>query len=288
MKSNRIILALLILVISSGILTAQKKQAKPYFFIQITDPQFGMFESNKGFQKETELYEKAVKEINRLKPDFVVITGDLVNNSKDPLQIKEFKRITSNIDTKIPVYFTPGNHDIGNAPDSTSIAAYVNNYGYDRFSFKHKRSLFLGINSSIIKNDFPQLEQKQYDWLVKTLSKGKKASHIILFCHYPFFINSSDEPEGYSNIGVENRKKYLVLFATNKLDAIFSGHLHNNAISKFGKIEMVTTSAVGKPLGNVPSGLRIVKVYHDRIDHVYYGLDEIPGSITFDQNIQTK
>jgi hypothetical protein len=91
MKSNRIILALLILVISSGILTAQKKQAKPYFFIQITDPQFGMFESNKGFQKETELYEKAVKEINRLKPDFVVITGDLVNNSKDPLQIKELK-----------------------------------------------------------------------------------------------------------------------------------------------------------------------------------------------------
>jgi len=76
MKSNRIILALLLLVFSSGILTAQKKHAKPYFFIQITDPQFGMFESNKGFQKETELYEKAVKEINGLKPDFVVITGD--------------------------------------------------------------------------------------------------------------------------------------------------------------------------------------------------------------------
>jgi 3',5'-cyclic AMP phosphodiesterase CpdA len=288
MRYNRIILALLLFVFSPGFLTAQKKQVKPYFFIQVTDPQFGMFDSNKGFQKETGLYEKAVKEINRLKPDFVVVTGDLVNNPKDTLQIKEFKRITSKIDSKIPVYFTPGNHDIGNVPDSTSIAAFINNYGYDRFSFKHKGSLFLGINSSIIKNNLPQLEQRQYDWLVKTLAKGKKASHIILFCHYPFFINSSDEPEGYSNIGLENRKKYLALFAANKLDAIFSGHLHNNATSKFGKIEMAATSSVGKPLGNAPSGFRIIKVYPGRIDHVYYGLDEIPGSITFDQNILTK
>jgi len=288
MKSNRIILVLLLLVFTSGILTAQKKHSKPYFFIQITDPQFGMFENNKGFAKETELYEKAVLEINRLKPDFVVITGDLVNNQKDTLQIKEFKRITSKIDPKVPVYFTPGNHDIGNVPDSTSIATFINNYGYDRFSFKHKNSLYLGINSGIIKNNLLQLEQKQYDWLVKTLAKNKKASHIILFGHYPFFINSYDEPEGYSNIGVESRRKYLTLFATNKVDAIFSGHLHNNATSKYGKIEMVTTSTVGKPLGTAPSGFRIVKVYRDRIEHIYFGLNEIPYSITFNQNVLTK
>lgn len=288
MKSSKIILFFLLLVFSSGILIAKGKNPKPYFFIQITDPQFGMFENNKGFEKETELYEKAVKEINRLKPDFLVITGDLVNNQKDTLQIREFKRITSKIDPKIPVYFTPGNHDIGNVPDSASIAAFINNYGYDQFSFKHKNSLFIGINTSIIKNNLPQLERRQYDWLVKALSKGKKASHIILFCHYPFFINSYDEPESYSNIGSESRRKYLTLFATNKANAIFSGHLHNNATSRYGNIEMVTTSTVGKPLGSAPSGFRIVKVYRDRIEHVYYGINEIPDSITFDQNALSK
>jgi len=288
MKSSKIILFFLLLVFSSGILIAKGKNPKPFFFIQITDPQFGMFENNKGFEKETELYEKAVKEINRLKPDFVVITGDLVNNQKDTLQIREFKRITSKIDSKVPVYFTPGNHDIGNVPDSTSIAAFINNYGYDQFSFKHKNSLFIGINSSIIKNNLPQLERNQYEWLLKTLVKGKKASHIILFCHYPFFINSYDEPEGYSNIGIENRRKYLTLFTTNKVGAVFSGHLHNNATSRYGNIEMVTTSTVGKPLGSAPSGFRIVKVYRDRIEHVYYGLNEIPDSITFNQNTLSK
>lgn len=288
MKSGKIILFFLLLVFSSGMIYARGKNPKPYFFIQITDPQFGMFENNKGFEKETELYEKAVMEINRLKPDFVVITGDLVNNPKDTSQIKAFKRITSKINSKVPVYFTPGNHDIGNIPDSTSIAAFIDNYGYDRFSFEHKNSLYLGINSSIIKNNLPQLEQKQYDWLVKTLAKGQKAYHIILFCHYPFFINSYDEPEGYSNIGIESRKKYLPLFATYKVGAIFSGHLHNNATSKYGNIEMVTTSTVGKPLGTAPSGLQIVKVYPDRIEHTYYGLNEIPDSITLGQKAYTK
>ena len=160
MQANRIILVLLLLVFSSGILTAKGKPTKPYCFIQITDPQFGMFENNVGFEKETELYEKAVKEINRLKPDFVVITGDLVNNLKDAKQLSEFKRITSKVDRKIPVYFTPGNHDVGNVPDSASLTAFISNYGYDHFAFKHKNSLFIGFNSSIIKNNLPQVEKK--------------------------------------------------------------------------------------------------------------------------------
>lgn len=284
MKSNKLFVILLLLFLSTGILSAQKKDHNnPYFFIQITDPQFGMFENNNGFEKETVLYKKAVKEVNRLNPDFVVITGDLVNNLKDTLQIAEFKRITKEINSRIPVYLIPGNHDIGNVPDSQSINLYIRNYGYDRFSFKHKGARFIGFNSSIIKNNTPYFNQKQYEWIKKTLEKNKKAAHIILFCHYPFFIKAFDEPETYSNIGNEDRKKYLSLFAANKVDAIFSGHLHNNAITSFGKIQLVVSSAVGKPLGNAPSGLRIVKVYNDSIESNFYGLDEIPDSITFNK-----
>jgi 3',5'-cyclic AMP phosphodiesterase CpdA len=283
MKLNKLVIVLSLLYLSSGILYAQKKNhLKPYFFIQITDPQFGMFENNKGFEKESVLYEKAVAEINRLKPDFVVVTGDFVNDPRNLLQIAEFKRITAKIQSKIPVYYTPGNHDIGQIPNNQGIDAYIKNYNYDRFSFKHKGSRFIGFNSSLIKAKIPFLEQGQYEWLKNTLIKSKNASHIILFCHYPFFIKSFDEPESYSNIGSENRKKYLNFFAVNKVEAIFSGHLHNNAISKFKEIQLVTTNTVGKPLGDAPSGFRIVKVYSDRIEHSYYGLDEVPDAITFD------
>jgi serine/threonine-protein phosphatase CPPED1 len=43
----------------------------------------------------------------------------------------------------------------------------------------------------------------------------------------------------------------------------------------------VITSAAGKPLGDAPSGMRVVKVFSDRITHEYFGFDEVPDSIVF-------
>jgi hypothetical protein len=43
---------------------------------------------------------------------------------------------------------------------------------------------------------------------------------------------------------------------------------------------MVTSSALGQPLGSDPHGYRIVKVYKDKISHTYYSLDDVPTSIT--------
>jgi serine/threonine-protein phosphatase CPPED1 len=253
----------------------------PWFFIQITDPQFGMFDSNASFEKETLLYEKAVAKINVLSPDFVVITGDLVNDSKSISQITEFKRITAKINPKIPVYYTPGNHDLGQAPDEKSIAAFRKNFRDDKFSFEHKGSSLIGFNSSLIKAKMVKLEQKQYKWLSKRIKESHGASHIILFCHYPFFNQAVDEPSAYSNIDLDCRKKYLDLFSNNKVEVVFSGHYHNNSLSTYGNVQLVTTSALGKPLGKAPSGMRIIKVYNDRIEHNYYGLEELPDSIQF-------
>ena len=282
MKISKPIILLLLLYFSAGVYSSPKKAtASPYFFIHLTDPQFGMFEKNKGFEKETKLYKQAVEEINRLNPDFVVITGDFVHNKSDSSQIAEFKRITRKIDSEIPVCYTPGNHDVGLSPTRQDIEVYESNYGDDRFSFRHKKSRFIGFNSSIIKDNTPGLEQEQYDWLKEELAQSKTIKHIMLFGHYPFFIEEPEEPENYSNIGMKTRKKYLDLFKTNKIKAVFAGHYHDTASTKYGEMEMIITGAVGKPLGDAPSGFRIVKVYDDHIKHNYYSLDAIPDSISF-------
>ena len=59
-------------------------------FIQMSDPQFGMYADNKGFEHETANFEFAVATANRLKPAFVVMTGDLVNAPGDEAQIAAF------------------------------------------------------------------------------------------------------------------------------------------------------------------------------------------------------
>jgi Predicted phosphohydrolases len=53
---------------------------------------------------------KTVSHINKLHPDFVVITGDFVHDRNNIAQIEEFKRITSTINREIPVYLVPGKY----------------------------------------------------------------------------------------------------------------------------------------------------------------------------------
>jgi serine/threonine-protein phosphatase CPPED1 len=254
---------------------------KPFFFVQLTDPQFGMYESDKGFTKETELYEKAIAAVNRLRPEFVVITGDLVNNRNLRPQTDEFMRITSKINKEIPVFLIPGNHDIPVPATENEITKFVGNFGYDRFSFRKGKCLFIGINSSIIKSGESKLEEEQYEWLKTTLEADKDPVHIILFSHYPLFLKSSDEPDSYSNITSPLRKKYLDLLNKYNVEAVFSGHLHVNDSTGYLNTKMISTGAIGKPLGKDPSGLRIVKVMKNKTESAYYSPESIPDKILY-------
>lgn len=257
---------------------------RPFFFIQITDPQFGFFADNKDFKKETELYSIVIEKINNLTPSFVVITGDFVNNPKDSIQIKEFKRLTKLIDINIPVFLSPGNHDLGQEPNKKDFNFYFLNYGRgnDRFSFNYRSSTFIGFNSVIIKSGKNKKEEKkQFNWLKKELKKARGSQNILLFTHYPFFIKDFNEKENYSNQSIKMREKYFNLFESYQVDAIFSGHLHNNSYSEYGNIQNVITSSAGKQLGNNSPGIRIVKVYKNRIEHDYFTIDKIPKIIEF-------
>lgn len=278
---NRFILVSFIFILSIDLNAQSIKSSYPFFIVQMTDPQFGFLDNN-DFSGETVLYEKAVEKINSIRPAFIVITGDFVHDRSNKAQWDEFDRITSRIDKTIPVWLSPGNHDIGMPPEKGDLDNYIRKYGYDRFSFRIRKSMFIGLNTCLIKSGMIEPEQIQYDWLQQKLKRGKRAKHIILFGHYPIFIKSPDEAETYSNIALDLRPKYLDLFRQYGVNAVFSGHLHNNAESSSGETEMIVTSAVGRPLGDAPSGIRIIKVYKDRITHSYYPLDQIPDKVLLD------
>lgn len=262
---------------------AQNDNKKSFFFIQLTDPQFGFIDENRSFDKESALYQKAVDAINHLKPAFVVITGDLVNDKNNAGQLDEFRRITALISKEIPVWYSPGNHDIGQSPTQKDIDAFLKLYGHDRFSFRFGGSLFIGLNSSLIKSAPGEAEEEQYRWLKDQLKNNKDANHKVIFTHYPFFLKKPEEKDEYFNIEGPVRMKYLALFKENKVDAVFSGHLHNNASAVHGNLVMTTTSAVGKPLSEAPSGLRIVYVYPVGIESKYYSLEEIPSTVSMQE-----
>ncbi|WP_354335418.1 metallophosphoesterase [Pedobacter sp. CG_S7] len=266
---------------------SRKQVRQPFFFIQMTDPQFGFFNANKDFVKETENFEKAIKEANRLHPDYVIITGDLINSPGDKAQIAEYKRIVAKLDKSIPVYHIAGNHDVTNDPKPEDIEGFNKNFGPDYFSIKHKGTYGIVLNSLYFKS--PSGVQAQADaqdiWLRNELLRAKKdgASTILIFQHHSWFLKDPLEKNDYFNIDLATRKKYLDLFAASGVSHVFAGHYHRNAFGKSGNIEMVTTGPVGKPLGKDPSGFRIISINGNKVTHKYYNLDSIPDQATLSQ-----
>ena len=245
-----------------------KSPRELFTFIQLSDTQMGFISENKNSDEEIRLYSEAVELINKIKPEFVVITGDLVHSRTDTSQINSFKKITSLINKKISVYVLPGNHDIERKPTKESIEFYFSYYDNDKFSFKYKNVQFIGINSCYINSGIEQ-EVTQYNWLSKSLSENPSSLRKVVFTHHPFFIDDINEIDSYSNIAQPMRSEYLELFKKSGVVAVFAGHHHKNAESLYQGMDLVTTSAVGKQLGNVKSGFRVVKVYQDSITHQY-------------------
>jgi 3',5'-cyclic AMP phosphodiesterase CpdA len=66
----------------------------------------------------------------------VGITGDLINQSTYAAQAAEYRRIAAKIDTRIPIYAMPGNHDVENEPTPASLATYRERIGRDYYSFR--------------------------------------------------------------------------------------------------------------------------------------------------------
>lgn len=262
---------------------ARLAAAEPFFFIQLSDPQFGMFTDNKDFAQETANFEFAVATVNRLHPAFVVITGDLVNKPGDADQIAAFHRIVAKVDPSIPVYNVVGNHDVDNVPTPKTIAAYINQFGPDHYTFRHGEFVGIVLNSSLIHS--PQGATNQFAmqerWLRSELERAHDsgARHIVVFQHHPWFLQDADEPDQYFNIPHERRVSYLSLFRVCGVRYLFSGHYHQNAIAHDGEMEAVTTGPVGMPLGDAKSGLRVVVVGDDGIRHGYYEFGDLPNRI---------
>lgn len=284
---NRFSFIKLALLVSIGLTScvSSRQTNNRYYFVQMTDTQFGFFTDNKSFEKEYINYSKAIDETNRLNPSFLIVTGDLVNKPFDTAQVQAYLSVSKKLNPTIPHYHVAGNHDVGNHPAPTDIEAYNKIFGKDYYSFTSRSMLGIVLNSLYLSSPDKVRERaaEQEQWLIKVLEESREAGykHKIVFLHHPLFLVQSDEANGYFNIPIETRKKYLDLFKQYGIKYVFAGHYHRNAFGKNADIEMVTTGPVGKPLGQDPSGFRIISVKGSQLSHRYYNLDSIPKKVKF-------
>ena len=270
-------------------------------FVQMADPQFGMYSSVskfsdadkaerrqrginieytgpilEGLAKETSLFTEAIETANKINPDFVVICGDMVHNSDSDEQFQELIRISRLLNEDIKLYWVAGNHDVGDKPTRAGLAQYKEQFGEYNYSFQEENCYFIVLNSSICYD--PGSVPDEWNILISFLEKELQIAasvqqrHKIIFMHHPLYLNDPNEGDNYFVIPSARRAKIIDLITEYDVSAVFTGHLHRNNYKKIGNTELVSTGPVGFPIGEDPSGIRHVQVDDNSLTHEYLGL----------------
>lgn len=243
----------------------EKVNEKPLFsFAVLADTQIGFLENSK---QESLNFEKAIQVINKQKPSFIVICGDLINSPFNKSQVFEFQRIILRLNKKIPYYLLAGNHDVFSQPTEKSLSFYHENFGKDYYVFSKENIDFFVLNSNLFYsyNQCPEKAKEQFVWLEKQFSKNSNKRRII-FSHHPLFINNFFEENSKYNLPKEIRYSLLFLFKKYNVETVFSGHYHRYIEHNFLNIKLITTIAIGKAFDEVGEGFILVNVFKSRIE----------------------
>ncbi|XP_072043381.1 serine/threonine-protein phosphatase CPPED1-like [Amphiura filiformis] len=266
----------------------------PFCFIQAADCQYGMIDdweekASQGWEREIQLTRDAIAAANRMepKPKFFVMCGDLVNafpgEAKREEQERSFLEEFAKIDPSIPLVCVCGNHDLGNTPTRDTVQDFRDKFGDDYFSFWAGGVRFLVLNSQYYEDPslVMELKKKQDTWLDKELAAAQSSGckHLVVIQHIPWFLKDGEEEDDYFNINRDVRIPMLDKLHKAGVQYIFCGHYHRNAGGDYKGMQLIVTSALGCPLGEAKSGLRVVKVTEEAITHQYYAVKDIPHKV---------
>ena len=169
------------------------------------------------------VFDRAIDEINVLKPDFAIMVGDLIQGyTYDKTQVevewKEFWQHQS--DLIIPFLPLPGNHDITNP---MMYDYWQEHIGRTYAAFTYKGCLFLLLNTEE-KHSQPEGSEgwektwfgdAQVAYITDELAKHKDVRHTFVMLHKPAWLHESS---GWSQI-----EEVLA----NRAYTVFAGHYHN-------------------------------------------------------------
>jgi len=193
-----------------------------YYFVHITDTHLPghTFYGVSGYETDeselADLYE-VIKDINLIRPEFVLLTGDLVNES----ELEDFECLRNHTlavemleKFEVPVYLVPGNHDLGGwdltpPPTGTARKEWWRFFGWRQreipptkseyfshdYSFDYGNVHFTGLEAYELYGDYDDymfdvygntsFTASQISWLNDDLAAAGDMTKV-LFYHYDF------------------------------------------------------------------------------------------------------
>ena len=163
-------------------------------------------------------FDRAVAEINRLDPDFVVMVGDMVqgymeDTSAVAAQWEEFWSHARALE--VPLFFYPGNHDVSNPP---MLELWKQRHGRRYYSFDYQGCHFLMLNTDEERDGGTGFfGDEQMEFALEDLAARPDARHTFVFMHKPAWI----EPQYRETWG------QIVEELGDRPHTVVAGHWHN-------------------------------------------------------------
>ncbi len=261
---------------------------------------------------DTHISEKSLDRIHKfqaivdsVKPDFVLITGDLI---KDALRVPEKEATglyelykTEMARTSSPVWNAPGNHEIFGIERHLSLvskehplygrAMYRYYLGPDYYSFNYGGIHFVALNSLEFEDTwyYGSIDSVQQSWLKKDLATIPSTMPVVTFQHVPF-ISAQLSIGGFEEAGpgrtlerekgvlkfrhvVANAHELITVLQTHPFPLALGGHHHARQrlfLETEQKTRFEQAAAIVAPtqIGafTFPSGVVVYKVKDGVID----------------------
>ena len=251
---RRIVFAAAMMLVAGFLGGCAHLTQKEFTFVQMCDPQLGFGD----YEADLNRFEQAVEQINALRPDFVVICGDLVH---DPAKKSFGDFATARAKLAMTSHCAAGNHDIGNAPTGQTLQVFRESVGKDYYSFEHRGFLFLVLNTQLWKSPLAGETERQEAWLHQTLTAAaRKGRPVFVVGHYPPFVKTPEEPDAYFNLPLEKRMELLAAFERSGVVAVLAGHTHTTALNHYHQIQVVNSETTSKNFDQRPFGFRLWRV----------------------------
>jgi 3',5'-cyclic AMP phosphodiesterase CpdA len=189
-----------------------------------------------GSQFREEVFKKVIDEINLLKPDAVVITGDLTNEGLVE-QYEKCKKMISQINVE-KIIAISGNHDYRN----TGYLLFKKYFPFKTENDLGNDVILITLNSTRPDRDDGEVGHKQTLWLEHTLKKYENKFKIVAMHHHLIGIPDT----GSDRLTVIDAGDVLRAVLDSNVSLVLCGHKHRPWLWDFNTLSIAnagTTSS---------------------------------------------
>ncbi len=215
-----------VILLAVGLMMGNMAKADEFSFVHLSDTHLGHGAGHP-------IVEKTVAKVKELKPDFVVLTGDIVE-----LGIEEhwayYEPLLKTPFASLKLYPITGNHETAwSGLEGKNL--YRKHAGETRYSFTQGDWQFVALDSAVHNQHHGHIGEEQLAWLAKELAQSKAPHKVVLMHHPPF-------REKWTRYIDDEAELYSIMRAQG-VRLVLSGHGHKNELWHYKGILMVMSGA---------------------------------------------